>query len=87
MGDVRCDDISANALESERLGEKSKCVEVIKDNGGRTARCLKSNCNHTSHTFEFQVEGDVYKCEKDFQQISIGEATYECPRLTAVCPE
>ena len=88
VDDVLCDDISASAFDSEVLGKESKCLDLTnKEDGFRTAKCHKSKCNNVNHTFDFDVAGDTYVCESDFQQIYIGENIYECPRLTAVCPE
>lgn len=74
---------------NEVYGANSKCFASSSGEG----RCYEAFCVRDDMSLRFNVNGKYYKCEYDFQKISISITdgtlphTITCPRFSQACPD
>lgn len=93
---INCKDpIGVETVEGETFGSDSLCYNakfpsLFEGSTAPFATCMKSKCNEQSGKLEVFVKGSKFVCDFDFQQHSypgLGSSdTFECPRLSVVCP-
>jgi len=81
---VPCSDESnAAALDGEAFSSNSRCFET----NTRNSICLESYCNSVDSKIDIVVNGKVYQCDYERQELDLGHGyTVRCPRLSVVCP-
>jgi len=86
-----CDNVNAKSSHAiEFFGPDSKCIDVTTKKK-KSSACVKSSCNPDTQSFDFEVGGSIYSCDENFKvikdvTISGVSYTFDCPRLTQVCP-
>ena len=93
---INCKDpIGIETVEGETFGSDSLCYNakfpsLFEGSTAPFATCMKSKCNEQSGKLEVFVKGSMFVCDFDFQlhpYPGLGSSdTFECPRLSVVCP-
>ncbi|KAL7470963.1 hypothetical protein ACHAXS_011251 [Conticribra weissflogii] len=81
---VSCSDESnAATCDGETFSSNSRCFETNTLN----SVCLESYCNSVDSKLDIVVNGKVYQCDYEGQEVDLGHGyTIRCPRLSVVCP-
>jgi len=70
-------------LDGEAFSSNSRCFET----NTRNSICLESYCNSVDSKIDIVVNGKVYQCDYERQELDLGHGyTVRCPRLSVVCP-
>lgn len=83
------DNAPSVSVYSEVYGADSKCFETNSGEG----RCYQAACVRNEMAVKFNVRGEWFTCQYDFQEISVRVAggtlpvTVICPRLSSACPD
>mmetsp|Transcript_26240 Transcript_26240/g.36980 ORF Transcript_26240/g.36980 Transcript_26240/m.36980 type:complete len:837 (+) Transcript_26240:116-2626(+) len=75
---------SITTYSSEVFGSESKCVNAKNSNGLSRPACMNVECDDTRRKV---VVGD-YVCQYDGERVNFpnGQGSFECPRVTTMCP-
>mmetsp|Transcript_14317 Transcript_14317/g.20982 ORF Transcript_14317/g.20982 Transcript_14317/m.20982 type:complete len:128 (-) Transcript_14317:898-1281(-) len=81
-------------LPGEHYGKTSKCFNAVLPSQTIDipyAVCFESKCKEEERVLEVKIGKHIVLCERDFQVHEYpgfaSAATFECPRLFAVCPK
>lgn len=80
---VSCFDTTNNGeLKGEVYSANSRCFAT----NTPTSVCLQSFCNEVDSKIDVVVDGTVYQCDYEGQQVNLGDYSIICPRLAVICP-
>jgi hypothetical protein len=89
-----CDNMGATKSDPiEVFDPDSRCMNVEKVDGSRTALCVRAYCNEVTSQFVFNVGLSAHNCgvkdEGKAKEVVVNGQLYKflCPKLSQLCPE
>ena len=76
------DTSNSPSMTGEVYSSNSRCF----DTNTPESVCLQSFCNAVDSKIDIVVDGKVFQCDYEGQEVDLGDYSILCPRLAVICP-